>query len=148
MSVTCEYSSDDEDFKRITETNFQKIRNKSAKIGYADGVSVGQEETFQTAFDKGYADGLRTGFEIEKYKSFALNLNGEKDNDLQTEKSLFEKMSLPSTRDASHCHFTEHINEPLNTISKHQNHYVEDFLCQCQQALPLTTNLLASQKVE
>ncbi|XP_039970444.1 uncharacterized protein LOC120782300 [Bactrocera tryoni] len=67
MEITRESAIDDEDFRKIADNNFQRIRNKSAKIGYADGVSDGKKETFQIAFNKGYSDGLRTGFELEKY---------------------------------------------------------------------------------
>lgn len=74
MEITRESSFDDEDFRKITENNYQRIRTKLAKIRYADGVSDGKEETVQMAFNKGYSDGLRTGFELEKYNALSLNL--------------------------------------------------------------------------
>ncbi|XP_018784631.1 PREDICTED: uncharacterized protein LOC108966287 [Bactrocera latifrons] len=74
MEITRESAIDDEDLGKIAENNFQRILQKSAKIGYADGVSDGKEEIFQIAFNKGYSDGLRTGFELEKYNALSLNL--------------------------------------------------------------------------
>ncbi|XP_017475091.1 PREDICTED: putative tRNA 2'-phosphotransferase [Rhagoletis zephyria] len=148
MSFAGETLSDDEDFKKVTEANFQKIRNKSNKLGYAEGLSDGKEAIFQTVFDNGYTHGLRTGFELEKYRSFFENLSILKvqNEELNKEKALYSKMSVDIATDPSHCYFAKHNKEPLDAITHHQNTYVDTFLRQCQQTLPLTTNLLASQK--
>ncbi|XP_067618792.1 uncharacterized protein [Eurosta solidaginis] len=147
MSITGESFSDDEDFKKLTQANFRKIRNKSAKIGYADGVSNGQEETFQSAFDMGYVDGLRTGFEFEKYQAFYNSSSTVEiqDEGLNQEKSLFINMAMPSATDESHRRFFEYEKETPSTISGHQKNYVDNFLQQCQRTLPLTTSLLATK---
>lgn len=94
---------DDEDFRNITETNFQRIRSKSAKIGYADGVSDGKEETFQKAFNKGYSDGLRTGFELEKYSAFSNNLKTYNDK-LCSEQTFFIDLEKKTAADIKHTH--------------------------------------------
>ncbi|XP_054733317.1 uncharacterized protein LOC129241152 [Anastrepha obliqua] len=146
MSFSGHTSSDDEDFKKVTEANFQKIRSKSTKIGYLDGVSDGHEQSFQTAFDQGYADGLRAGFELEKYRAFFDNLStlNNQNEELNKEKLLYLNIGT----DSSQYRFSEQNKEPLSTISNHQNCYVNTCLGQCEQTLPLSTNLLASQNVE
>ncbi|XP_064553196.1 uncharacterized protein LOC135438712 [Drosophila montana] len=145
MSQT--HSSDDEtDFKAVNTTNYQRIQEKVEKINYADGIADGREQVFQTSFDQGYADGLRTGMELSKFPAFYDVLKTANiDETLSKEHVAYEEMKLSKPTDKCHFKYLEHQSEPLSVVSEKQNAYIDNFLEHCDEALQKTTNLFKSQ---
>lgn len=105
------------------------------------------EQTFQTSFNKGYSDGLRTGFELEKYNAFSHNLKNYNE-ELSAEQSLFMVFIANTAKKIKQIRPDYQKAECLNTVSQLQNCYRNNFLKQCKQTLPLTTNLLCTQNVD
>ncbi|XP_073816949.1 uncharacterized protein [Musca autumnalis] len=147
MSLT---DSDEEprDIEDVEENYFQQIKNKAAKIGFADGVADGRDSVFQKGFDLGYKDGLRTSFEIEKFRHFFKNINEEKfhaDDCLLNEKDKFEKFNIKESNSSDHFQYNNHKEKTLAFISQKQNEYMDRVIDEYQQNLPSATALLKSQ---
>lgn len=145
MSQT--HSSDDEtDFKAVNRNNYQRIQEKVEKINYADGIADGREQIFQSSFDQGYADGLKTGMELTKFSAFYETFTKANiENNLAKEHLAYTEMKLAKATDKIHFMYLEHQSEPLSIVSEKQNAYVDNLLEHCADALHTTTNLFKSQ---
>ncbi|XP_061400919.1 uncharacterized protein LOC133336655 [Musca vetustissima] len=144
MPLTCS-EEEPRDFGEVEDINFQQIKNKAAKIGFADGVADGRDSVFQKGFDLGYKDGFRTSFEIEKFRNFFKNINEDKfeaGNLLLLEKNKFEKMDLKASTSPDHFQYTKYKDEPLTVISQKQNDYMDKVIAECKETLPNATALL------
>ncbi|KAM7363696.1 uncharacterized protein ACRADG_000501 [Cochliomyia hominivorax] len=135
------------DFQEVNENNFQQIESKATKIGYADGVNDGRESVFQNGFDQGYKDGLRTGFDLGKFRYFFKNLNTDKsDNlDLRKELSLYEKLGIAESKSQVHFKYLNHINESLDIVSQKQHEHVDKIIQKFAKTMPRATDLLSVQ---
>ncbi|XP_005179951.1 uncharacterized protein LOC101901182 [Musca domestica] len=136
------------DYEEAEENYFQQIKNKAAKIGFADGVADGRDSVFQKGFDLGYKDGFRTSFEIEKFRNFFKNINKSKlepDNCLLREKEEFDKMNLKESTSPDHFQYTKHKDESLTSISQKQNQYIDHVIDECEHTLPNSAALLKCQ---
>lgn len=146
----------------LTEEPFgQSLCNKTAvicirriytlfplQINYADGIADGRDGIFQTSFDQGYVDGLRTGLELAKLSNFFDTLpTAGTDNALAKERVLYQEMKLEKATDKSHFKYLDHQTEPLSVVSDKQKTYIDDLLQRCSETLPVTTDLL-KQRVD
>ncbi|XP_075148753.1 uncharacterized protein LOC142222480 [Haematobia irritans] len=145
MPLTDNELDADETFN-ISENNFERIQNKASKIGYADGVTDGRDSVFQTGFDLGYKDGLRTSFEIEKYRHFFGNINTEKLNDvcsdIMSEKETYEELPENRVKYSHHFQYLNHKDEPLTKVSQIQHEYVNDLMERYELKMPNASALL------
>ncbi|XP_023292807.2 protein YAE1 [Lucilia cuprina] len=135
------------DFHEVNENNFEQIKNKATKIGYADGVNDGRESVFQNGFDQGYKDGLRTSFDLEKFRYFFKNLNIDKikDKDLLKEKEAYKNLQITESKSHLHFKYLNHPDDSLDFISQKQHEYVEKIMEKFTQELPKATDLLKVQ---
>ncbi|XP_065372132.1 uncharacterized protein LOC135964015 [Calliphora vicina] len=135
------------DFYEVNKNNFQQIKRKATKIGYADGVNDGRESVFQSGFDQGYKDGLRTSFDLEKFRFFFKNLNTDKINskELLKEKEEYEKLALMESKSQQHFKYLSHTDESLDLVSQKQSEHVDEIIQKIAQKLPRTTVLLNVQ---
>lgn len=118
----------------------------SLQINYADGIADGREKVFQTSFDQGYVDGLRTGLELAKLSNFFGTLpTAGTDNALEKEYILYQQMKLEKATDKSHFKYLEYQTEPLSVVSDKQRTYIDDLLQRCSETLPVTTDLFKSR---
>ncbi|EDV94435.1 uncharacterized protein LOC6567908 [Drosophila grimshawi] len=141
------HSSDDEaDFKAVNTANQQRIKEKVAKINYVDGVVDGREKVFQSSFDQGYADGLRTGIEIAKFRAFYDALSDtDVDDNLAREQLVYQDMKMADATDKTHFKYLEYQTEPLRIVSEKQKLYIDETMKNLAGALPTTTNLFRSK---
>uniref|UniRef100_A0A1A9W6I1 Yae1_N domain-containing protein n=1 Tax=Glossina brevipalpis TaxID=37001 RepID=A0A1A9W6I1_9MUSC len=146
MSLTDE-KTETSDFEKLSENNFQRLRNKITKVGYADGAADGREGVFQDAFDQGYKDGLRTAFEIDKFKYFFNELNDKTSpEDLIKEKEKYLSMDIKEAKDPEHFLYQNNKEENLNEISLKQQQHVDSLLTKFKAELPKVVDLLNTTK--
>ncbi|XP_030370285.1 uncharacterized protein LOC115620923 [Scaptodrosophila lebanonensis] len=146
MSKT--HSSDEEtDFQALSKTNYQRVQDKVAKISYPDGVIAGREQSFQSSFDRGYADGLKTGLELAKRLGFfdTLPTLDAQNEELLKETHVYQGLQIASPTDKTHFKYLEYQSLPPNLISEKQNSYINNLLGQYAGTLPITENLFTSK---
>lgn len=146
------FSDDEGDtvaFQEVGENEFQQIKNKATKLGYADGVNDGRESVFQKGFDQGYKDGICTSFDLDKFKYLFQNLNQEKvKNEVLLEEKLeYDKLKIVESKSPQHFQYLKHQDDNLNMVSRKQQEYVEEIKQQCAQKLPMVTNLLKAHSL-
>ncbi|TMW45209.1 hypothetical protein DOY81_009699, partial [Sarcophaga bullata] len=120
-------------------------KNIPFQIGYADGVNDGRESVFQKGFDQGYKDGLRTSFDLDKFRYFFKNLNTDKlenDNELIKEKDEYNKLHILESKSQQHFKYLDHPEENLDIISEKQQQYVNEIMQTFSNTLPKANDLL------
>lgn len=140
-------SGDETDFKTVNATNYGRIREKVAKINYADGIADGREQVFQSSFDQGYVDGLRAGIELAKLQAFFDTLkSADFDDNLAKESKIYhQEIKLSKPTDKSHFKYLEHQSESLSIVSEKQNEYIDKILEHCADTLQISTDLFKSK---
>lgn len=121
------------------------------QIGYADGIAEGKDSVFQKGFDLGYKDGLRTSFEIEKFRHFFKNINMDKLSDddsrcLQNEIKAFNKLRIKESKSPDHFQYKKYTAEKIDYISERQHEYVHKIMEQYKNEMPKVSALLEAQR--
>jgi hypothetical protein len=88
------FGSDDE---AISVNEYNKLNSKHQKLGYADGIVKGQQETIQQGFDEGFeigsAIGLRLGKLIAKAKILGLEIEELKSFEVDSDIAILDRVT-------------------------------------------------------